>query len=889
MELHSSDADVAAIFDEGLQAHNAGDLNTAEKLYQEAVSIQPDHCEANHNIGMLLAAKNELDEALKFFKYALDSSPNVSLFWASYISVLIKLGRIVESKTLMKAVRDAGISCEKIEAISQHLEIEHQEPEAKNTQELDELIVQQKFDDAKQKCLSLIETYPSSAALNINLGKCYSELGQTEQAIACYKKAAKYQPQWVASYILLGQLYSSHKKPDQAIECLNKAIELQPDNPELYSALSAELLQDDKADQAIECLKKAVKLNPNDATSYFNMGIMLQAEDNFKAAIESYQKSVSIQPDNAEAFNNMGVLQNRIGNPDAALTNYQRAIQINPDYANAYENKGNALKDKGDQDASIKCYQQALLIRPSNADAYFNMGIAQRIKGDLDEAITSFKRALKINPEYAEVYYYMGVTYTNIGNLDAAITNYKQAVKLNPDCESARVQQLHLQAHICDWASIVENHTDTHNLGTLNQHVDPFALLAMEDAPLRHRLRSEVFATNCSPNDRLSLRRKPTQKPNRLRIGYFSADFHNHATLYLMARLFEAHDSTKFEIYAYSFGPDDNGKMRQRLVKAVDVFRDVREISDKDISWLAQKDKLDIAVDLKGYTQHGRPGIFYYRAAPIQISYLGYPGTTGAAAMDYIIADKVVIPKQFETAYSESIIHLPHSYQVNDNTRVISASTPTKSEIGLPENGFIFCCFNSNYKISPSEFNIWMRLLTEVKGSVLWLLRSNQWAERNLRVEAENRGISATRLVFAEPIPQAEHLARLKLADLFIDTFNVNAHTTASDALWAGLPVITKLGNGFPARVAGSLLTAIDLPELITENEQEYEALILKLATNPERFLQIKEKLALSRLSKPLFNTELFTKHLENGYQQAYDRYFNGEKPGEINVPVQLS
>ena len=258
MELHSSDADVAAIFDEGLQAHNAGDLNTAEKLYQEAVSIQPDHCEANHNIGMLLAAKNELDEALKFFKYALDSSPNVSLFWASYISVLIKLGRIVESKALVKAVKDAGISCEKIEAISQHLEIEHQEPEAKNTQELDELIVQQKFDDAKQKCLSLIETYPSSAALNINLGKCYSELGQTEQAIACYKKAAKYQPQWVASYILLGQLYSSHKKPDQAIECLNKAIELQPDNPELYSALSAELLQDDNADQAIECLKKAV-------------------------------------------------------------------------------------------------------------------------------------------------------------------------------------------------------------------------------------------------------------------------------------------------------------------------------------------------------------------------------------------------------------------------------------------------------------------------------------------------------------------------------------------------------------------------------------------------------------------------------------------------------
>ena len=301
MELHSSDADVAAIFDEGLQAHNAGDLNTAEKLYQEAVSIQPDHCEANHNIGMLLAAKNELDEALKFFKYALDSSPNVSLFWASYISVLIKLGRIVESKALVKAVKDAGISCEKIEAISQHLEIEHQEPEAKNTQELDELIVQQKFDDAKQKCLSLIETYPSSAALNINLGKCYSELGQTEQAIACYKKAAKYQPQWVASYILLGQLYSSHKKPDQAIECLNKAIELQPDNPELYNIMGVALAEQARLEDAVVVFHKALTLKTDEANIYNNLGNALKDQGKHEEAIKAYEKALVIKPSYANA------------------------------------------------------------------------------------------------------------------------------------------------------------------------------------------------------------------------------------------------------------------------------------------------------------------------------------------------------------------------------------------------------------------------------------------------------------------------------------------------------------------------------------------------------------------------------------------------------------
>ena len=256
---------------------------------------------------------------------------------------------------------------------------------------------------------------------------------------------------------------------------------------------------------------------------------------------------------------------------------------------------------------------------------------------------------------------------------------------------------------------------------------------------------------------------------------------------------------------------------------------------------------------------------------------------------DYIIADKVVIPKPFETSYSENIIHLPHSYQVNDNTRTISESIPTKLEMGLPENGFVFCCFNSNYKISPSAFNIWMHLLREVKGSVLWLLKSNQSAKHNLCAEAESRGISANRLVFAEPISQAKHLARLRLADLFIDTFNYNAHTTASDALWAGLPVITKLGRGFAARVAGSLLRAIDLPELITETEKDYESLILKLATNPKQLIEVKEKLAFNLLSKPLFNTELFTRHLENGYQQAYDRYFDDKKPNKINVPVNIS
>jgi len=355
--------------------------------------------------------------------------------------------------------------------------------------------------------------------------------------------------------------------------------------------------------------------------------------------------------------------------------------------------------------------------------------------------------------------------------------------------------------------------------------------------------------------------------------------------MYLMAQIFERHDKEQFEVYAYSYGPDKQDEMRKRLVSAVDVFHDVRGMNDIQIVELARAEGLDIAIDLKGFTANTRLAPFAYGLAPVQISYLGYPGTLGADFIDYIVADPVVIPTDNRQYYSEQVIYLPNTYQPTDNTRVISDKTITREDMRLPSNGFVFCCFNNNYKISPKEFDIWMRLLGGVESSVLWLLKSNKWAEQNLKREAEARGISAERLIFAEKVPQAEHLARQKLADLFLDTFNYNAHTTTSDALWAGLPVVTKLGEGFAARVAGSLLTAIDLPELITENEEAYEVLALTLATDLKRLGQIKSKLDRNRLTQPLFDSEMYTRHLEAGYQMAYERYFNGQERSDIVVP----
>ncbi len=371
---------------------------------------------------------------------------------------------------------------------------------------------------------------------------------------------------------------------------------------------------------------------------------------------------------------------------------------------------------------------------------------------------------------------------------------------------------------------------------------------------------------------------------DRIRIAYLSADFYGHATAFLMANLFETHDKARFEISAWSFGPAVDDEMRTRLRKSFEHFHEIGTISDADVAAMLRAQEIDIAVDLKGYTLNSRTAIFSHRAAPIQVNYLGFPGTMGADYMDYIVGDPVVTPPEHDAFYSEKIVRLPDTYQINDSTRAISERTPTRAEAHLPESGFVFCCFNNNYKITPDVFDVWMRLLNRVEGSVLWLIEDNVAAAQNLRLEAESRGVRAQRLVFVERLPLAEHLARHRLADLFLDTLPYNAHTTASDALWAGLPVLTCMGNIFPGRVAASLLKAVGLPELITENLSDYEALALKLATVPASLAELKSRLARNRLTHPLFDTDRFRRHIEAAYVTIYEYYQRGELPQSFSV-----
>lgn len=507
--------------------------------------------------------------------------------------------------------------------------------------------------------------------------------------------------------------------------------------------------------------------------------------------------------------------------------------------------------------------------------------------GRMEEAVTSYQRALNLKPDDAEVYCKLGNCLFRLHRYEEAITNYHLAFSLDKKYISARLAMLYLSAHICKWDDwdASQSYLKSLELGsTPKETAPPFSLLFLiDDGRLQSAASaaySHVMFKQNTPHD-FHLTRHNSE---RIRIGYFSSDFNNHATMYLMAELFERHDQSKFEVHAFSFGGGEKDEMRSRLLKSVEHFHDVKLKNDSEIAELSRSLDIDIAIDLNGYTGKARPGIFSYRAAPIQVNYLGYPGTMGAPYFDYIIADSMLIPLTHQKFYSEKVVYLPNSYQANDSGRKISDKPVSRADFGLPEGAFVFCCFNVHYKITPDVFDIWIRLLNQVENSVLWLLKGNQVANNNLRKEALKRRIDPDRLIFADRMRLSEHLARHRLANLFLDTFNVNAHTTASDALWAGLPVLTKMGESFASRVAGSLLNAVELPELITTTPQAYEDTALMLATHPNELKALGEKLKHNLKTTALFDATLLTKHIENAYTEMFKRRNEGLEPDHIYI-----
>ena len=559
-------------------------------------------------------------------------------------------------------------------------------------------------------------------------------------------------------------------------------------------------------------------------------------------------------------------------------------MELDPGDSETWSNKGNTLHELKRFDEAIAHYDQALALKPDYAEGWSNKGITLHELKRFDEAIAHYDKALSLKPGLAEGWSNKGNALHELKRFDEAIAHYDKALSLKPNIDWVSGDLLHTKMKICSWSSLSGDLEGITKRVLANEKVStPFALLALNDDALLHKRSAEIYAQTKYPFKPAlgPISRRPKNK--KIRMGYFSADFRNHPVSFLTAELFELHDKNRFEITAFSFGADDKSLIRLRLSQAFNQFIDVRQKSDKEIAQLARELEIDIAVDLGGHTKDSRTGIFSYRAAPIQASYIGYLGTMGVEYYDYLLADEIIIPKDSQQFYSEKITYLA-SYQSNDRKRIISNRVFTRQELGLPEKGFVFCCFNNNYKILPATFDGWMRILKAVESSVLFLYSENKWAEENLKKEAKARGIDSSRLVFGRQIPMEEYLARYRVCNLFLDTIPYNAGTTASDALWTGLPVLTLIGQSFASRVAASLLKAIGLPELITNSQEEYEALAIELAISPKKLAEIKLKLANNRMTTPLFDTPLFTKNLEAAYIKMYERYLEDLSSETINL-----
>ena len=589
-------------------------------------------------------------------------------------------------------------------------------------------------------------------------------------------------------------------------------------------------------------------------------------------------------PNHSFAWKALALSYEKTGKILKSLDANQKAKEINPQDAEVHNNLGNVLEKLEKFDEAQNNYRQAILLEQNYTEAYYNLANLLNKLGRFDEAEINYIQAIKLRPNFAEAFNNLAKLLKELGRFNESIINFKKSLKINPELVTAEAEILFLTASIGDHSNFKNLDKESSRLGISTKSVEPFFGLSWVDNPAEQLQRSINYVTEKFKRYPINLSVKPKMLPKRIKIAYVSGDFYNFPTMHLLAGVLEAHNRECFEIYAFSYVLRQNDEMRKRIKLGVDHFVDVNNLSSIEIAKLIQNYNIDISIDINGYTRKSRSEIFQYRMSPIQINYLGYPSTMGANFIDYIIADPVTIPDENRDFYSEKIIYMPHTYQANDDKRKIARTNSKRVDFNLPDKGFVFCCFNQIYKISPKEFNIWMRLLKNVNNSVLWLIKSNKWVEQNLSKEAKRQGIDPSRIVFAEKLSHSKHLARHKHADLFIDTFNYNAHTTASDALWAGLPIVTKQGKQFSARVTSSLLTACGLPELITKNEKEYEDLIYELATNPKKLKTISLKLSENKKNKPLFNTKQYTNNFENGLQKAYDLYFNGEHPKNIFV-----
>ena len=692
----------------------------------------------------------------------------------------------------------------------------------------------------------------TTLAETLDRARSLRQLGQHVEALAICQEILERQPDHVETLFLSAEIAAARAEPDRALQVFRKVLELQPDH----------------------------------APAHYKCGNLLKDRQQMEAALASYDKAIALDPRYAHAFCNRGVVLERLGRWDAALESYDRAISLTPADALAHYNRAAVLRQLARREEAIASYTQAIAVNPDYFQAYCNRGILFNEMLRWDEALADFDRAIDLKPDHAEFYLNKAHLLARMKRYLPAIASFDRAIALKADSRYALGGRQYAKMNVCDWSNLP---ADAHRLASgieAGELVSPPVpiLVVVDSVPLHYKAAQLWVQEEHRPSNELPAISQRL-RPGKTRIGYFSCDFHEHPVSMLMAEVIETHDRSNYEVSAFSYGPDSQDDMRKRLRRAFDRFIDVRGKSDRDIALLAREMGIDVAVDLTGHTGDCRPGIFALRAAPLQVNYLGYPGTMGADYIDYVIADATVVPEAHERYYAEKILRLPNSFLPHDSSRAIASTVYSRDKLGLPSSGFVFCCFNNGYKITPEVFAGWMRILARVPNSVLWLSQNNEAATDNLRREAVRCAVDAERLVFAKRMDSpAEHLARHRAADLFLDTRPYNAHATAINALWAGLPVLTLPGEGFASRVAASLLKAVQLPELIATSAANYEDMAVHMAENPQFHAGIKARLAQNRAGAPLFDTRRFTRHLETGYSRILERFQAGLPPEHIYV-----
>ena len=752
--------------------------------------------------------------------------------------------------------------------------------------------------EAERICWDVLRREPLHAESIFLLGVLALDAGQPARAVLHFHHATLLRPSHAPFHHALAEAYRALGRWGEAVACFRAALDLDPAFAAAHHGLGLTLSDQGALDEAAASFRQSLALQPNQPRAQNNLGQALHRRGDLAGAAACFAEAIRLRPDYAIPYNNLGAVLLAQGQLGPAAAHFRQALTRQPDYPEAHFNLGSTLQVQGDPAAAAACFHEALRLRPEYPRAHHGLGQVQEALCEFHAALASFRTAVRLKPDFTEAYQSLGSLLQRQPDWDGARAAFERVLELQPDNALAFARLFVTRQMQCDWrnraAALVRlwDNTARQLAAHESSSIQPFFTLTVPWSPEQQlavaRSHSEVIARNAVPvRQSLGFGQQPpvAERVARLRIGYLSDEFRDHAVSHLMQGVFGLHDRRGFEVFAYSFGPDDGSTYRQRIVRDCDHFRDLREASLTESARILHEDRLHLLIDLQGYIGVSRMSLLALRLAPVQVHYLGYPGTSGADFIDYLIGDPVVTPPERHSAYHEQLAVLPHCYLATDNGQPVADSAGTRAEHGLPAEGVVFCVFNNSYKIEPERYAVWMRILEQVPGSVLWMTPVGPRVEDNLRREAEARRVAGGRLVFARRVPgKAEHLARHRLADLYLDTAVYNGHTTACDALWAGLPVLTCPGETFAARVGASLLTNIGLPELIAADVAEYEQLAIRLARQPAELRQFRARLAANRTTWPLFDTPRLTRNLERTYRAMWDLHAAGQPPRPLTI-----